>query len=213
MKSKQRNGYRESSKLITGEVQGEGLRNKKIIMYVGIVLLILIVIGIGYMAYNNMKEKDEVELLTEYTPEEEITDDQLRKTIVTLYFMDIATGKVVPEPRQVDVKELIDNPYYFLVTLLIGGPKNETMTKIIPPAAVLNEAKVAGNVVHLDFSEGLIKDQNLGVEQESLIIKSIVSTLTELIEVNAVVITIDGKENMEFPDGAVTFNDPFTRQS
>ena len=189
------------------------MKNKKLIMYIGIILLISIIIGIGYLVYINIGTNDEGDIITEYTPQAEITDEQLRKTIVTLYFMNSETNKLMPEPRQIDVKELIENPYSTLVNLLIGGPKNEGLTRLLPDATVLNEAKIIGNVVYLDFSEGFIKDQNLGKEKEELIMNSIVNTLTELVEVNTIVITIDGVDNMEFPDGEVNFRNPFLRQN
>lgn len=187
------------------------MKNKKLIMYIGIVLLLLIIVGIGFMVHMNIQGKNKDTIIKEYTPQQEITDEQLRKTIVSLYFLDIETQTLIPEPRQVDSTELIENPYYFLVQLLIAGPKNESMIGIIPPGTILNDAKIIGNVVYLDFSEELIRDQNLGIEQETKIIKSIVNTLTELIEVSAVSITINGQENMGFPDEGVMFLNPFTR--
>lgn len=188
------------------------MKNKRLVMYIGIVILVLIIIGIGYLVYINIGNEDEG-TLTEYTPEEEITDEQLRETVVTLYFMEIETGNLVPEPRKIDAKELMENPYSFLVKLLINGPENEEMTKVLPPDTVLNKAEIIGNTVHLDFAENFVKDQKLGEAQEKLIINSIVNTLTELTEVNAVKITIDGKENMGYPDEGVMFKEPFTRQN
>jgi len=188
------------------------MKNKKLGMYIGIILFILIILGIGYIIYINVNN-DEGAVLDGYTPQAEVTEEQLRKTIVTLYFMDVATEELMPEPRQIDIRELIENPYYFLIKLLIEGPKNEIMARILPLNTTLNEAKLIGNIVYLDFSEGLIKDQNLGEKQEMLIIKAIVNTLTELIEVEGVRITIDGQENLGFPDGQVVFTETFTRQN
>jgi len=186
------------------------MNNKRIIMYIGIILFILIIIAIGYAVYIN--ENNGEELMEEYIPQEEISDEQLRKTIVTLYFMDVETGKLISEARQIDVKDLINAPYKLLIELLIEGPKNETMLGLIPMGTILNEAKLIGNIVYVNFSQEFIKDQNLGKDKEMLIIKSIVNTLTELIEVDAVAITIEGETNIGFPDGEVTFILPFTRQ-
>ena len=56
------------------------MNNKKIVMYVSILILILIVLGAGFLIYkNNKKNKNQ-----EYIPQEEITDEQLRQTIITL---------------------------------------------------------------------------------------------------------------------------------
>ena len=51
------------------------MKNKRIIMYVGIILIVLIILGVGYIIYNNIKNKKE-EITYEYIPEEEITGEQ-----------------------------------------------------------------------------------------------------------------------------------------
>ena len=48
-----------------------------------------------------------------------------------------------------------------------------------------------------------------GEEQESITIYSIVNTMTNLTEVNAIKILIDGKENQAFKDNKIKFDDPF----
>ena len=170
------------------------MKNKKIIMYVGIILIVLILLFVGYLILNNIKNKKE-EIIFEYTPEEEITGEQLRQTVITLYFLDPNTYKLLPEARQIDAKELLDNPYELLINLLIEGPKNQNLLKLIPENTKLNGAKIKNNILYIDFSEDFIKEQNLGKEQEELILKSIVNTVTELTEINKIIILIDGKEN------------------
>ena len=49
------------------------------------------------------------------------------------------------------------------------------------------------------------------MDEENLTIYSIVNTLTELIEVNAIKILIDGQENCAFSDNQVQFNQCFVR--
>lgn len=170
------------------------MKNKKIIMYVGIILIVLILLFVGYLILNNIKNKKE-EIIFEYTPEEEITGEQLRQTVITLYFLDPNTHKLLPEARQIDAKELLDNPYELLINLLIEGPKNQNLLKLIPENTKLNSAQIKNNILYIDFSEDFIKEQNLGKEQEELILKSIVNTVTELTEINKIIILIDGKEN------------------
>ena len=187
------------------------MKNKRIIMYVGIILIVLIILGVGYIIYNNIKNKKE-EITYEYIPEEEITGEQLRQTLVTLYFLDGDTYDIIPEARQIDAKELLNNPYELLINLLIEGPKNEKLLKLIPENTKLNNAKIVDNVLYIDFSEDFIKEQNLGKEQEELILKSIVNTVTELTEVDKVAFLINGEENKGFPDGGIIFNKIFVRE-
>ena len=188
------------------------MKNKKIIMYIGIILIVLILLFVGYLIINNIKNNNE-ENIYEYTPEEEITGEQLRQTIITLYFLDPNTYDISPEARKIDAKELLDNPYEILINLLIGGPKNENLLKLIPENTKLNSAQIKNNILYIDFSEDFIKEQNLGKEQEELILKSIVNTVTELTEINKVVILIDGKEDLGYPDEAVMFNNIFIRDN
>ena len=186
------------------------MKNKKIIMYIGIILIVLILLFVGYLIINNIKNNNE-EIIYEYTPEEEITGEQLRQTIITLYFLDPNTYKLCPEARQIDAKELLDNPYELLINLLIEGPKNESLLKLIPENTKLNSAQIKNNILYIDFSEDFIKEQSLGKEQEELILKSIVNTVTELTEINKVAILINGKEDLGYPDGELIFNNIFVR--
>lgn len=186
------------------------MKNKKIIMYVGIILIVLTLLFVGYLIYNNVKNKNE-EIIYEYTPEEEITGEQLRQTVITLYFLNPDTYTISPEARQIDAKQLLDNPYEILINLLIEGPKNEKLLKLIPENTKLNSAKIENNILYIDFSEEFIKEQNLGKQQEELILQSIVNTVTELTEINKVAILINGETDKGFPDGELMFNNIFSR--
>lgn len=180
------------------------MKMKKILMYIGIVLGIFLVIFLGWLVCVNKNTPVE-----EIVPQEEITDEQLRKTVVTLYFMDKQTGNLVPEARQIDAKMLLENPYRVLINMLIEGPKNEQLLVIIPKETQLNNVEIENGIVHIDFSDEFIKEQNLGEEQEKKIVNSIVKTLIELSEVNGIKILIKGEENSSFSDNGVSFNNIF----
>lgn len=187
------------------------MKNKKITMYVGIIIIVLILLGIGYLIINNIKNKNK-DITREYTPQEEITEEQLRQTVITLYFLDANNYELAPEARQIDAKELIDNPYMILINLLIEGPKNEKLLKLIPENTKLNSVKIENDILYIDFSEEFVREQNLGKEQEELILKSIVNTVTELTEINKVSFLIDGEDGKGFPDGEVMFDKIFVRE-
>lgn len=187
------------------------MKNKKLIMYVSIILIVAILIGVGYFIYNNIKNKNN-EIISEYIPQEEITEEQLRQTIITLYFLDIENYKLVPEPRKIDSKELIKDPYKVLINLLIEGPKNEKLIKLIPEGTNLISAEIKDNILFINFSKEFINEQNLGKEQEELILKSIVNTVTELTEINKVAFLIEGEQDKGFPDNGVIFDKLFIRE-
>ena len=182
-----------------------------------IIIIILLILGIsalgGYLIFNktqNKEDENKIEI-NDYTPQEEISEEQLRKTIISLYFNNIETNTLMPEARLIDVKILAKNPYEEIVNLLIEGPKSDKLEKTIPEGTKLNKAEIKGDVVYLDFSKEFIENHKGGSEEESKTIYSIVNTLLELNEVNSVRILIDGEENKSFKDGAINFNNNFVK--
>lgn len=183
------------------------MKFKKLLMFIGIILLLIFVIVLGWLVIKNKNaEKDEIK---EIIPEEEISTEQIRQTIVTLYFMSKNEGTLQPEARQIDAKLLIENPYEILINMLLEGPKNEQLIELIPQGTKLNSAEIKNDIVYIDFSSEFINEQTLGEKQEMMIINSILKTLSELNEVDGIKIIIDGKENMSFQDNEVSFNTIF----
>lgn len=183
------------------------MKGKKILMYVGIIFALIFVVVLGWLvSVNKNAEKNQVQ---EIVPEEEISNTQLRQTIITLYFMNKETGELAPEARQIDARLLLEKPYEVLINMLIEGPKNEQLIKIIPQGTKINKIEIKEGIVYIDFSDNFVKEQTLGEAQEKTIINSILKTLVELKEVNGIKILINGEENSGFPDEAVKFNKIF----
>lgn len=149
----------------------------------------------------------------EYVPEEEICDSDLRNTILTLYFENNENGEVQTEARMVDSKDLLNDPYSYLVNLLIEGPKNAGLRKNIPEGAKLNSSILIGECLTLDFSKEFIENAKGDALQKSNIIYAIVNTVTELKEVSRVKILIDGQESDGFNDVGISFKEEFVRKS
>ncbi len=150
--------------------------------------------------------------IIEYIPEEEIDVVGLRQTVVSLYFNQKDTNTLVPEARRVDVKELTKDPYTSLLKLLIEGPKNEGLEKVIPDGTKINKIEVKNGIVNIDLSKEFIENHKGGAEAESRTVYSIVNTLTELNEVEAVKISIDGNIEASFKDNLINFKNPFVKQ-
>lgn len=174
------------------------MKNKKIILLF-LILLILIFI-VGFFSIKYVKENKEKEELNEYIPEEEISEEQLRETIVSLYFLDKDTNLLKPEARMVNVKELMQSPYNILIELLIGGPKNDKLKVIIPENTKLLSSSLEGECLTLDFSSELLNYNKEDGKGKDNLINSIVNTVTELNEVNKVKILINGQTNDEFKE-------------
>ncbi|MCI9365517.1 MAG: GerMN domain-containing protein [Clostridia bacterium] len=183
------------------------MKRKKILF---IIIIILVVIGV--LLYMKFTKKEEV-LEAEITPLEEMTEEQERQTMISLYYTNIETNTLMPEARVIDVKELVENPYKVLVELLIEKPKNEKFESSIPEGTKVNNAVLKNNVVEIDLSKEFIENQKGDVEKASLSIYSIVNTLTELNEVNAVKILVDGDSNKKFNNIELSLKDVFIRKS
>lgn len=181
--------------------------DKKRVLIVGIAIALIAAIIAG--VYFFIKNKEEEKEITEYVPEQEISEEQLRQTIVSLYFKN--ENALMPEARLVDVKELIDNPYEKIINMLLEGPKNENLQKTIPDGTKLNKVERQGEILIIDFSEEFISNHAGGEQEEKLTLQSIVKTVTELTEINGIKIKINGEENKEFKDGKIKFNQIFNR--
>lgn len=164
-------------------------------------VVIVIVVLCGVVAMNSKIE-------TEYIPETEIEDKELRKTIVNLYFQDKITKEIVKESRLIDSKDLLREPYVELLNMLITGPESENYEKTIPDGTILKDVKLNGNVIIINFSNEFV-EKSEDEKQRYNSIATIVKTLTELVEVNEVKIIIDGKEIDGFVELGLDFKQHF----
>ena len=178
---------------------------KKIIF---IVIAILIIAGILFIVSKNKNQNTEIK---EYEPEEEISTQQERQTMISLYFINKNTRAVEPEARLIDVKDLISNPYGILINLLVEGPKNDNLETTIPKKTTLLGVSLEGDILVLNLSEEFVNNHIGGKEEESKTIECIVNTLTELTEVNSIKILINSEENKSFKDGEINFSEKFIR--
>ena len=97
-----------------------------------LVLIILIIVGICVLCVKNLWKNDEYADIQDYTPQEEISDAQMRNTIVSLFFKAPDADELVTEARLIDAKLLLNDPYTLLMTLLIQGPQNTNNVQLIP---------------------------------------------------------------------------------
>lgn len=165
-----------------------------------VVLIILILSGIVVMNFN---------VETEYVPETEIEEKELRKTIVSLYFQDKQTKELVRESRLIDSKNLLKEPYKELLNMLISGPENESYEKCIPEGTRILNISKEQDIVIIDFSNEFV-EKSTDEKQKNNSIYSILNTLTELTEINGIKIKIDGNEIDGFIECGLDFKQIFT---
>ena len=150
--------------------------NKKLFMYLIIILLIIIFLFVGWFAIKNHKNNKKI---NEYIPEEEISTKQLRMTNISLFFLNEENGEIGEEIRQIDSKELLNNPEEKLINYLIEGPKNEKLKKIITENIKLINIEKNNGILLIEFSENI---SNL--ENYEKIKKAIIQTVSQLNEIN-----------------------------
>ena len=166
---------------------------KTIVRTLVLILIVLIIIGVCVFCVNNLWKDGEYSELQNYTPQQEISDEQLRKTIVSLYFKNPETDELVTEARQIDSKLLLNDPYTMLMTMLIQGPQNDTKEALIPGNTIINDTELKGDTLEIDLSEAFTNEFNGDDTRKKLTIDSITKTLTQLNEVNNVTILVNGE--------------------
>ena len=189
------------------------MNNKKLLLFLFVPVIILLITLFSIFLFNYQYSNSNIsnnEIL-EYIPQEEFSDDKVRKTIISLYFKNIETNSLIAEAKCIDVKDLSKDPYTYLINLLIAGPENEKLESAIPEGTKVNSCTLKGNTVYVDLSKEFIDNAPSGIEEESIIIYSIVNTLTELNEVSHVKFLINSEENMCFKDGKISFKNSFVK--
>lgn len=162
---------------------------KKIISIITLILIILI----GIFIYNNISIEKQEDEYQDYTPQEEISEEQMRQTKVLLYFANRETGELECETKIVDANLLINEPYKEIMNWLMKGPQSSNLIKLIPEGTALHDIKVEKSCAIINLSNEFL---NYETEENKLkIINSIVNTLTNLKEIDSVKFLINGEEN------------------
>ena len=167
------------------------MNKKKLIL----VFLVVIIIGvIAYFIINNITiSKNEDESYLDYIPQEEISDEQLQETSISLYFLNPETNQLKSEGKLVNANDLLQNPYKFIVQKLIEGPSDKSLINVFPDNTRLIDASLQNTCVTLNFSDDLLKFKDDA--QKFNIINSILNSLAQLNEVNSIKIQINGNIN------------------
>lgn len=152
-----------------------------------ILIVIAIILIVGTIIVLN------IDIETEYVPETEVSQTALRKTIITLYFRNKENGEIVKETKLIDSKLLLRDPYQELLNILISGPENQNLEKLIPEGTKILETVFENGCVTINFSKEFIENSIDEVKKVQAIY-TIFETLTELTEVNDIKILIEGEE-------------------
>lgn len=172
---------------------------KKIISIILVILLSIAIIVFIFFNFSTEIENN-VEIKNEIQPEEEIAEDQNYNTEIKLYYCDRESGILTAESKIIDSRNLLDNPYEYVLNILICGPENQNLINVIPKNTKINNTKLEKNTLLIDLTEDFLNSSGMDA------IYSIVNTVTEFNEVNNVKFLIDGKQNEQIKN-------VFTRQN
>ena len=170
--------------------------NKKLIIIICTLIIIGIVVFI--MVNSGNKENNILGDMSEYTPQEEISDAQMRETKIILYFLNKQTKELKSEGKLINAAELLENPYKKIVELLIEGPNNTDLANVFPENTRVLDAKIEKRCITLNFSEEIVKFKD--DVQKYNIINSILNSLTELNEVDSIKILVNNQTNEAFDE-------------
>jgi len=165
------------------------MNKKKLILC--LIVLILIGVVIYFIANNVSITKTTDEDYSNYTPEQEISDDQLNQTSITLYFLDKETNQIKSENHSINSSELLKNPYKAIVGKLLEGTNSENFESVFPENTRLIDANITNNCVILNFSDDLLKFKD--DTQKYNIINVLLNTLTQLNEVTSIRILVNNE--------------------
>ena len=83
------------------------MKRKKIVAIISLIFIIVL----AFLVYKNVSiEKSQNDEYQDYTPQEEISEEQNRQTKVTLYFANAETGELETEIKIIDANTLINKP-------------------------------------------------------------------------------------------------------
>ena len=168
---------------------------KKLIFCIIAIIVIIGAIIYSIIQYNSNIEND-LDDYADYTPEEEISEEQLSETTLTLYFLDTETDTLKTEGRLIDATSLLENPYEVIVQELIDGPQSDTLESVFPEDTSIIEASIEKNCVTLNFSEEILNYED--DSQKYNIVNSLLNSLTQLTEVDSIKILVNGETTENF---------------
>ena len=161
-----------------------------------IIFLIMICFLLFYFfnKYFYKKEKNIENIQNEIKPEEEIPEENNYYTKIKLFLIDSSSGILTPEEITIDSRNLLDNPYKYVINLLINPPKETNLKSAIAEGTKINNCILNKGVLTVDFSKEFLNSSGTDA------VYSVVNTLSEFNEIDSIKFKIDEKENPQLKE-------------
>ena len=157
-----------------------------------LIIIIISILFIGILLFSIFNFSTEIEqnvnIQNEILPEEEISEEQNLETEIKLYFTDSTSNILTYEIRKINSKELIQNPYKYILELLFKGPINNKYKNEIPDGTKINNVNLKKEILYIDLSEEFLNSNGMNS------IYSIVNTMCQFNEIEKIKITINGED-------------------
>lgn len=183
-------------------------KNIRYILALGLMLLFVITAGCDQQeAVDNGSDGSKSTVVGKNGEKQNGAPEKKGEAVKVYFSNDNATALVMREKKPEDASE---DQYTAAVNALIAGSKEQGVISMIPPKTKLRGIKIEKGIAYVNFSKELIKNFNGGSAGEIMLIGSIVNTLTEFKEINAVQIMVEG-EIVETISGHMDTSEPFKR--
>lgn len=160
-----------------------------------LIIIFLIIIFILLFYYFNKyfykKEINDTNNKNEISPEEEIPEENNYFTKIKLFLVDPSSDILTPEEFSIDSRNLLDNPYKYVINLLISPPKETTLKSAFAEGTKINNCVLNKGILTVDFNEEFLNSSGTNA------IYSVVNTLSEFNEIDSITFKINGKENSQ----------------
>ncbi len=118
-------------------------------------------------------------------------EEEPATTTITLYFADDQAQWVEAQMRQVIIENTLEET---IILELIKGPEGENLLATIPEGTELLGLSIEDGIAYVDFSAQFKTNHWGGSAGELMTIQSIVASLTQLDEVDAVQLLLEGEK-------------------
>ena len=160
-----------------------------IFLTVSIIFIIIFLTFILLKRKNNSKNEVEEFHNIEVQPEEEVPETSNYETNIKLFLIDPTSGILTGEDVVLDARELVDNPYKYIINLLINPPDSLKVESAIPKGTKINNCVINKGVLTVDLSSEFLNSSGTNS------IYSIVNTMSQFNEIDSVIFRINGEEN------------------
>lgn len=157
------------------------------------IIPILSIVIIGFLIIAFSKKETTTEEIVEYTPAEEISDEQLKRTKVTLYYLDQNTNTIIKDDALINSKDLIDEPSKAILNLYLKSTPLENSISPIAEGTKINKITISKNIAEIDFTPEFFNHNLTDKALEEKMLICIANTLCQLNEITGIKILINGE--------------------